>query len=130
MRERIIKKLEEEIWETVTYSRTLVRGSEEHKAATEHLTALYKITVENEKIQMDFMAKQEQAQQVIDLKKMELAEQKKDRWFRVGTAVGVLVIELSFYGVFSYVGFKYEETGTINSSTFKGLINRFKFTKV
>ena len=53
----------------------------------------------------------------------------KDRYFRVGIAAAELLIPLMCYGIWMNKGFKFEETGTFTSSTFKGLINRFRPTK-
>ena len=64
-----------------------------------------------------------------EIKQKQLEEQVKDRYFKVGIAAAELMIPLMFYGIWMNKGFKFEETGTITSSTFKGLINRFKPTK-
>lgn len=129
MKEKTLEMLEEDIRSTIAYIRTLERGTEEHKSAIEHLTALQKIAIEDQKLYMEDSSKKEQFKQTLDMKKMEISEQKKERWFRLATAVLVITIELSFYATFSYYGFKFEETGNINSNIFKMLINKFKFTK-
>ena len=64
-----------------------------------------------------------------EIKQKQLEEQVKDRYFKVGIAAAELMIPLMFYGIWMNKGFKFEETGTITSSTFKGLINRFRPTK-
>ena len=64
-----------------------------------------------------------------DFKERQIAEQIKDRYFRVGIAAAELLIPLMCYGIWMNKGFKFEETGTFTSSTFKGLINRFRPTK-
>lgn len=40
-----------------------------------------------------------------------------------------LMIPLMFYGIWMKKGFKFEETGTYTSTTFRGLFNRFRPTK-
>ena len=45
----------------------------------------------------------------------------------LGTAE--IVLPLAFYGIWMKRGFKFEETGTFTSQTFRGLFNRFKPTK-
>jgi len=52
-----------------------------------------------------------------------------DRCVRTGVAVGELVLPLMFYGIWMNKGFKFEETGSFTSTTFKNLLNRFKPTK-
>lgn len=64
-----------------------------------------------------------------DIKKDQLAEQIKDRYFRVGIAVAELVLPLIFYAFWMKKGFNFEETGTYTSTTFRGLFSRFRPTK-
>lgn len=52
-----------------------------------------------------------------------------DRCVRAGVAVGELVLPLVFYGIWMNKGFKFEETGSFTSTTFKNLLNRFRPTK-
>ena len=60
---------------------------------------------------------------------LQLDEQVKDRYFRLGIAAAELLIPLMFYGIWMRKGFKFEETGTYTSTTFRGLFNRFRPTK-
>lgn len=62
-------------------------------------------------------------------KSCQLNEQMKDRYFKVGIAAAELLIPLMFYGIWMRKGFKFEETGTYTSTTFRGLFNRFRPTK-
>ena len=62
-------------------------------------------------------------------KRSQLDEQVKDRYFRLGIAAAELLIPLMFYGIWMRKGFKFEETGTYTSTTFRGLFNRFRPTK-
>lgn len=48
-----------------------------------------------------------------------------DRYIRVGVAAAELIIPLIFYGCWMRRGFKFEETGTYTSSTFRNLYNHF-----
>ena len=73
---------------------------------------------------------EEQAgQQDVNIRRQQLKEQVYDRYFKAGIAVAELLIPLICYGIWMNKGFRFEETGTITSSTFKGLINRFRPTK-
>ena len=64
-----------------------------------------------------------------EIKRQQINETVKDRYFRVAIAGAELLIPLMFYGIWMRKGFKFEETGTYTSTTFKGLINRFRPTK-
>ena len=61
--------------------------------------------------------------------KRQARDQMVDRCVRAGVAVGELVLPLVFYGIWMNKGFKFEETGSFTSTTFKNLLNRFRPTK-
>jgi len=58
-----------------------------------------------------------------------LIEQTKDRYVKIGIAMAEIVLPLGFYAIWMKRGFKFEETGAFTSTTFKGLIGKFKPTK-
>lgn len=114
----------------------LEAGSKEKAMAIDSLVQLYKLRVDENKSIWDTDEKEnrrvmeeETNAREDEIKRIQIAEQKKDRYFRVGIAGAELMIPLIFYGIWMKKGFKFEETGTITSSTFKGLINRFRPTK-
>lgn len=59
----------------------------------------------------------------------ELEDKKKDRFVKIGITLLEVVPPLIFYGRWMKKGFKFEETGTYSSPTFRGLIKFFKPTK-
>ena len=59
----------------------------------------------------------------------EIRENRIDRFVKAGTAALELVLPLVCYGIWMGKGFKFEETGTFTSTTFKNLLNRFRPTK-
>ena len=59
----------------------------------------------------------------------QIKESKKDRWCKVIVDVLGVVLPIGFSTLWMLKGFKFEETGTITSNTFKWLINRLRFTK-
>lgn len=61
--------------------------------------------------------------------KRQAKDQVIDRCVRTGVAVGELVLPLVFYGIWMNRGFKFEESGSFTSTTFKNLLNRFRPTK-
>lgn len=137
MEEKSIQTLlNEEIEAQIEALNYLDAGSKEKSTAIDDLVQLYKLRIEenksmweaNEKIAHREM-EEKSIQRDGDIKRTQIAEQVKDRYFRVGIAAAELTLPLIFYGIWMKKGFKFEETGTITSSTFKGLINRFRPTK-
>lgn len=134
--QNIEELLSEEIAAEIQALSELDSGSKEKSTAIEDLTKLYKLRIEENKSIWDADEKynrrvMEDEANIRDdeVKHTQIAENVKDRYFRVGIAVAELMIPLVFYGVWMKKGFKFEETGTFTSSTFKGLINRFRPTK-
>lgn len=64
-----------------------------------------------------------------ELQKRQAKDLMIDRCVRVGVAMGELVLPLVFYGIWMNRGFKFEESGSFTSTTFKNLLNRFRPTK-
>lgn len=139
--------LEDEMKQEIVNLSNLNPGSDEHSIAVDSLAKLYKLKIEEVKTEWDFDEKynrrvmeDEHNQKQIDMeteartneeqfKKEQLAEQIKDRYFKYGVEVGLGVLTLMFYGAWMKKGFKFEETGTFTSTTFRGLFNRFRPTK-
>lgn len=103
----------------------LETGSDEQGKATDNIVKLYKLRMdENE---------QENSKNA-DEDKLELEEQKAkdDKLIRILTTVTSVGVTIAGFAVGSHwygKGFKFEETGTICSSTFKGLMRDFRFFK-
>ena len=129
-------------------------GSAEKSKAVDDLATLYKLKIDETKMELDFDEKQARRkmdkenrlkddaikeQQLKDensvrehdelIRKEQLAEQVKDRYIRLGIAAAEIILPLIFYSKWMKKGFKFEETGTFTSTTFRGLFNRFKPTK-
>ena len=113
-----IGMLEEVIQAEIKRLPTLTPGSAAKASAIDELSKLYKLKIEEMGHISDYACKKEQ-----------ISEQVKDRYFKLGIAATELIIPLIFYGVWMRRGFKFEETGTFTSTTFKGLFSRFKPTK-
>ena len=109
----------------------------------ENVTKLYRLGLEDAKTDTDYDEKvrrremdEQHEQNELDkqtreeqFKKDQLAEQIKDRYFKLGIGVAEIVLPLIFYATWMKRGFKFEETGTYTSTTFRGLFNRFRPTK-
>ena len=129
MDEEIRELLGEEIKTEIRNLSTLEPGSKEKSTAIEDLAKLYKLRIEETKNEWDFSEKYDASEGDIQLKKEQLEEQVKDRYFRLGVEAASIILPLIFYATWMKRGFRFEETGTYTSTTFRGLFNRFKPTK-
>lgn len=129
MGEEIKELLEEEIKSEIENLSSLEAGSQQHSAAVESLAKLYKLKIEEDKTSMDYYEKEENRNTEIDLKRNQMDEAVKDRYFRLGIAAAELILPLMFYGIWMNRGFKFEKDGTYTSQTFRSLFSRFKPTK-
>lgn len=129
MDEEIKGLLEEEIKEEIRSLSELDSGSKEKSAAIDDLAKLYKLKIEDTKVDFDYGEKYEARASDEQLKRDQLSEQVKDRYFRLGIEAAGILLPLMFYAIWMRRGFRFEETGTYTSTTFRGLFNRFKPTK-
>ncbi len=153
-KEQLKDLLSEEIKTQIQDLSKLDPGSTEKSKAVDDLATLYKLKIDETKMELDFDEKQARRkmdkenrlkddaikeQQLKDensvrerdelIRKEQLAEQVKDRYIRLGIAAAEIILPLIFYSKWMKKGFKFEETGTFTSTTFRGLFNRFKPTK-
>lgn len=143
MDEQIRQALANEILSQLNGLSNLQPGSKEQQTAVENVTKLYRLGLEDVKADTDYDEKvyrrgidAQHEQDELDrqareeqFKKDQLAEQIKDRYFKLGIEVAGIVLPLIFYATWMKRGFKFEETGTYTSTTFRGLFNRFRPTK-
>lgn len=136
MNENINELLDEEIAAEVQSISEMKDGSTEKSKAISDLATLYKLRIEENKNLWEADEKydrrkmeEEAGLRDEDIKRTQISEQIKDRYFKVGIAAAELMIPLVFYGIWMNKGFKFEETGAYTSTTFKGLFNRFRPTK-
>jgi len=129
MDEEIRNLLEEEIKAEIRDLSTLELGSKEKSTAIEDLAKLYRLRIEETRNEWDFSEKYDARENDKQLKKDQLEEQVKDRYFRLGVEAASIILPLVFYAAWMKRGFRFEETGTYTSTTFRGLFNRFKPTK-
>ena len=154
MSENIKELLNEEIAAEIQAISSLDTGSEEKSKAIEDLAKLYRLRIEETKSELD--AEDKRSRRTLEseanvreneikksqldeqikadvqdeqYKRSQLDEQVKDRYFKLGIAAAELLIPIMFYGIWMRKGFKFEETGTYTSTTFRGLFNRFRPTK-
>ena len=129
METNIRDMLEEKIEDQLERISSLEPGTDEHSKAIDSLTKLYKLYIEETENERAFMARCDHdvvEQRELQLKNAELDSKAMDRWVRLGADIAGIVLPLAFYAVWMKRGFKFEETGTFTSTTFRGLFNCFK----
>lgn len=102
---------------------------EERKNAIADLAKLYQLKLDEDKLSLEWEHLIRDNTNETMREKSKLDEQVKDRYFRTGIAAAELIIPLIFYAFWVRAGFKFEQTGTITSGVFKGVVNRLKPTK-
>ena len=117
--------LDEEIVRRLKGLNDMESGSKEIGVAIEDVEHLFKMRVEEKKLNSEL---ESNAREERD-KLVENAARAKDRYIRLGLDVAGLILPLAFYGIWMHKGFKFEESGTFTSTTFRSLFNRFKPTK-
>ena len=135
MNEEIRQALADEILDQFNNLKNLDSGSKEQQTAVENITKLYRLGLEDVKADTDYDEKlyrrdvdAQHEQDELDkqtreeeFKRNQLSEQTKDRYFRLGIEVAGIILPLMFYASWMKKGFKFEETGTYTSTTFRGL---------
>lgn len=147
MNEDIITMLDEQIKAELGDLAHLTVGSKEHTEAIEGLTKLYRLRIDDSKAAMEYNKEidndnfrreqmeqektqhQEQAEREEQSRKEQLAEQKKDRYIRIGIAAAELVVPLVFFAKIYQMGYDLEKDGTFTVQTLKNLIRFIKPTK-
>lgn len=114
----------------------LDESSEDYKDKVEAVTKLYKLKIEETRVQNEADEKVERLK--FEHEKYnedefnhqdDIRRDEKDRWWKRGLEAASIIGPLVFYGIWMNKGFKFEETGTIGSSTFRSLTRFFKPTK-
>ena len=128
LNERLNKELERRFEDL----ENLETGSDEQGKATDNIVKLYKLRMDENEQESSKNADEDKA--VLERHKLELEEQKAkdDKLIRILTAATSVGVTIAGFAVGSHwygKGFKFEETGTIWSSTFKGLMKDFRFFK-
>lgn len=115
------------------YLDTLQQGSEEHIAASKAFNETYKVWAESKKIEIEANQRNEQLVMEAELEKAKLEQQKKHHFIDTAVNIGLgvlgVVVPAGIYAVWMKKGFKFEETGTYTSNTFKNFFKTLKPTK-
>lgn len=111
--DRIKKSLDEVIAKDIQDMTILDSGSDERSTALKELTELYKLRIEENRVEMERKEKESQEKSHMF-----------DRWVNVGLQVGLTALSLIAYNVWYRRGLKFEETGTVTSSMTRNLMSK------
>lgn len=128
LNERLDKELERRFEDL----ENLTTGSDEQGKATDNIVKLYKLRMDENEQKASKEADEDKLQMEKRKYELEVAKADDDKLIRILTTVTSVGVTIAGFAVGSHwygKGFKFEETGTICSSTFKGLMRDFRFFK-
>ena len=111
---KINEMLNEEIAKEIKNLENLTPGSEEHQKAVESLAKLYELSMQEDTNKSE---------------KVKAGGEYFLKFVQIGVEIAGVVLPLMVYSTWMDRGFKFEETGTYTSTTFKSLFQKFKATK-
>lgn len=120
MEDKIRESLDEVIGKEIENLSTFETGSKEKSTAIADLTQLYRLRIEEAKIEQ---AKNEKYDE-LDIKHAQLNAQSLDRLINVGLQIGLTIGGWIAYDIWNRRGLKFEETGTITSPWTRNLLSR------
>lgn len=116
--------LHEEIQDGFDALSKMERGTEIHKTTVDEVAKLFDKAIEIEKIEIEAKEKAKAREIEASLKRAQMEEDRKDRRFKNGIAVGGIVLPLAvtIWGTFKTL--KFEEEGTVTTMMGRGFINK------
>lgn len=116
--------LHEEIQDGFDALSKMERGTEIHKTTVDEVAKLFDKAIEIEKIEIEAKDKAKSREIEASLKRAQMEEDRKDRRFKNGIAVGGIVLPLAvtIWGTFKTL--KFEEEGTVTTIMGRGFINK------
>lgn len=132
MKNIIVEKIEKEIERLLEELTKVDPSSEDYKEITSRIGDLYltlnkegelnlhkdKVEIERQKVEDDSLIRVE-----------DINQNKLLNGIKTGVEVLGVIAPLVFYGIWMNRGLQFEEEGSFTSTTFKGLIGKFKPTK-
>ena len=99
-------------------------GTEQHKAAAETLAKLMDRAIEMDRVESESEDRAAARESEMQLKERQLADEKKDRWWKniIGVAGVVLPLAVTIWG--TNKSLKFEEEGTVTTPIGRGFINK------
>ena len=125
MKDIIVEKIENEIERLLEELTKVDPVSDDYKDITTRISDLYEtlnkeseLTLSKDKLEIDSLQKQQ-----------ELKHSKVWNGVKKGVEIVGVVAPLMFYGIWMNRGLEFEKEGSFTSTTFKGLLGKFKPTK-
>lgn len=127
------KLLEEEFENGIQRLKTLEKDSKEYAAQAEFVKTTGQMILDYDKNELDINEKRE-ARINMEKAEQEVRDNEKrnrfiDHIIRIGLGLVEIGAPLMFYAVWMKRGFKFEESGTFTSQTFRNLWSKFKIFK-
>lgn len=118
--------LNEEIEAQLRCLSSLPDGSEEKTKAVDALNKLYRLRIDETKVETDYEMSRKQlaSEEYVALEEKE--SRKWIEWVRTGIEGLSIVAPLVFYGIWMNRGLEFEKEGTFTSKTFGGLTKFFR----
>ena len=116
--------LHEEIQDGFDALSKMERGTEIHKTTVDEVAKLFDKAIEIEKIEIEAKDKAKSREIEASLKRAQMEEDRKDRRFKNGIAVGGIVLPLAVTIWGTFKTFRFEETGTVTTIMGRGFINK------
>ena len=115
--------------------KSLPAGSKEEGEAVDSLVKLYRVQLDQAKSDLEWedrIARREMEERQIEQNEFERTVQEKerkiDRVIRTSIEAAGITLPLIFYGIWMKRGFRFEESGSYTSQTFRSLFSKFKPT--
>lgn len=126
MREKLMNEISCELDKLSTLS----VGSKEHLEASESINKLYRLYIEDLKMEREHMLQSDtatNAEKELKVKELELEDSKRFQYLRAGLEAAGIIMPLMFSWIWMRRGFKFEQEGTYTSKTFQWLFGKFRF---
>lgn len=104
-------------------------SEEGYSAGTERLGKLYKLRSDEVLAEKELALKERELnlkEEELALKEKQAKDAEKQSWLRTGVEFVAAAAPPIFFAYWMNKGFRFEETGTITSQTFRGLISKFR----
>lgn len=122
MKTKTKNMLDEEIQSGIECLDQLDINSDDYGKAVNNISTLYKLKIEEHKIELDY--KKTLAQQESECKKTK--NEKVIQCAKIGAEIGLGLCSVISAVWFARKGFKFEETGTYTSTTFRNSLSKFR----
>ena len=129
--DEIRELLDEVIKDDIEKISSLEAGSKEKSNAIDDVTKLYKLRLDEMKVENEaesvknqFVTEQDKLTDEFEFKAIQFKEQNKDRWISFGLQLGLTIGGWIVYDIWHRRGLRFEEEGTITSPWTRNLMSK------